>query len=188
MRGVGLRVLLVSIVCAAGCRPAPAPVGLSPPKRITAEWVLRAFPNCIDPCAGLANRPPWDSLRCRSDFLRALTTIAEDASLGPSPRINALQLLGATGQPGAYAYLVRRLGEPDWDEALRLPAIGALAPYAPGRPAPPASVRARLGELACTGSYEVRRAALEVWRALPPTEASGSAPDCSALPPRAPDA
>lgn len=87
--------------CAHPARPYVDPI----PRRITAKWMLDAFPNCIDFCQSGARDSLWLAVRTRADMVKADIANARNSQLDGMSRSNALLRLGSTDQADAFRFL-----------------------------------------------------------------------------------
>jgi hypothetical protein len=125
--------LALAAVLWIGCAPARPWTGGPLPARITPEFVLVNYPNCIDGCSD-PRTELWVRIRDRPDLLRALIQIAESPATDEWTRSNAVLRIGSTGQEEGYRYLVRLLRVLPRGSSLRTSAIVSLG--AGNRPLP----------------------------------------------------
>lgn len=98
----------LAALLAIGCAPARPWTGGPLPARITPEFYLANYPNCIEGCVN-PRTELWLRIRDRPDLLRALIEIAESPATDEWTRSNAVLAIGSTGQEEGYWYLVRLL-------------------------------------------------------------------------------
>lgn len=126
--------ILAGLLALPGCGTAAGTSRTASPERITPEWYVETFPNCIDQCGDSRRLALWREIRHRPDLVEALIRIVESPATDSWTRSNAILALGATSQESAYRYLRDRLEELPPDDANASPWILGLG-SGPG-PAP----------------------------------------------------
>ena len=155
---VRLQAALVSLLAAvavAGCQSVPRPYAAPLPRRISPEWVLAAFPNCVDQCEFAERDSLWLRIRGRADLVAATVAVLErpEAEVSGLTKSNLTMRLGATGQRRAHEYLLGLLDTLPRDHRLRAPAVFGLQVALSGSD-PTGQGRARILAIACQQSED----------------------------------